>query len=68
MKKICLLLLCTVLLALGACSSKDTVTTSGNESKADETKKTVTEGTENNAVKKKEEAVGTPEQEETANN
>lgn len=61
MKKICLLLLCTVFLALGACSSKDTATTNGDESKADETKQTVTEGTENSAVKKKEEATGTPE-------
>lgn len=68
MKKICLLLLCTVFLALGACSSKDTATTNGDESKADETKQTVTEGTENSAVKKKEEDTGTPEQEETANN
>jgi len=52
MKKICLLLLFTVFLVLGACSSKDTATTKG-----DETKQTATE-----------EATGTPEQEETANN
>jgi len=64
MKKICLMLLFTVFLILGACSSNDAATTT----KGEETKQTAAEDPKNNAVKQKEEDNGTAEQEEIAAN